>query len=81
MEDGIEQHSSMLLNNIEKIHKYMFLYSPSSESINKKHFVTYDFNEAIEFCMLNKCKIEIFHLNVLIGNYVSTNAFINPHLQ
>ena len=80
MEDGIEQHRSMLLNNIEKTEKtekYMFLYSPSSET-TLNHFVTYDFKEAFEFCIKNKCKIEIFYLELMRWEYVSSNAFITP---
>jgi hypothetical protein len=56
----------------------MFLYSPSIESILKEHFVTFDDKEAINFCIENKCKIEIFYLDILRWDYVSSNAFITP---
>jgi len=78
MEDGIEQHRSMLMHNIDSMEKMMFMYSPDKESTKKDHFVSFDPKEAIEFCIKNKCKIEIFYLNFLSGNYVSTNAFITP---
>ena len=60
MEDGIEHHRLMLLYKEEK---YMFLCSPSTESICKAHFVTYIAKEAIRFCIENNCKIEIFYLD------------------
>lgn len=75
MEDEIEQHRLMLLENKEK---YMFLYSPSIENIVKEHFVTFDAEEAINFCIENKCKLEIFYLDILRSDYVSFNAFITP---
>jgi hypothetical protein len=84
MEDGIEQHRSMLLDKVEKVEKvekmekmekYMFF---SIESILKENFVTFDANEAISFCLKNKCKIEIFYLDSLKGIFVSSNAFITP---
>jgi hypothetical protein len=78
MEDGIEQNRSMFLNRMEKMEKYMFMYSPDKESVKKENFVTFDAKVAIEFCIENKCKIEIFYLNPLFGNYLSTNAFITP---
>ena len=79
MEDGIEQHRSMLLDNIDidTMEKIMFMHSPDKEN-KKDHFVTFVAKDAIEFCIKNKCKIEIFHLNFLTGKYVSTNAFITP---
>ena len=83
MEDGIEQHSSMLLNmdnnvnNVEKnLYKYVFIY-PGDDSKTIQHLKTHDAEKAIHFSIENNCKIEIFQLDYK-GMYQTTNTFITP---